>query len=69
MMTPNVFKGLRKQVSTLKNHWGSVNYYRLSMGGIFIKNLKLFIFSDLVILRLYLMKSITDVDKRCILKD
>lgn len=50
-------------MSTLKNHWGGVNYYRLSMGGIFIKNLKLFIFFDLVILRLYLMKSITDVDK------
>lgn len=30
MMAPSVFKGVRKQVSTLKNHWGTENYYRLS---------------------------------------
>lgn len=29
MMAPNVLKGVRKQVSTLKNHWGIVNYDRL----------------------------------------
>ena len=65
----NVFKGVKKQVGTLKNLWGSVNYYRLSMGSIFIKSLKLLIFFDLEILRLYLMETITDGDKRCIFKD
>lgn len=62
-MTPNVFKGTKKQVGTLKNLWVSVNYYRLSMGSIFIKSLKLLLFFDLVILRLYLMETITDGDK------
>ena len=57
------FKGVKKQVGTLKNLWGSVNYYRLSMGSILIKSLKLLLFFDLVILRLYLMETITDGDK------
>lgn len=47
----------------LKSLWGSVNYYRLSMGNIFIESLKLLLFFDLVILRLYLMETITDGDK------
>lgn len=35
LMTPSVFKGVRKQVSSLKNHWGSINYYRLFSRGHF----------------------------------
>lgn len=49
MMTPNVSKAVRKQVSTLKIHGGSVNYYRLSVGGTSVKKRKVFLFSDLII--------------------
>lgn len=58
-------KGCEETGEHSQKSLGSVNYYRFSLGVIFIKNLKLFLFFDLIILslRLYPKETIRDIDK------
>lgn len=52
-MTPNVFKGVKKQVGTSKVFGGGKLLQALDGKHIYQKSLKLLLFFDLVILRLY----------------